>query len=362
MSRGETAASTTVAIHDATRVRRWQMPAADLALDERPGSPWVLVPPDVRRAFDLVAAAGRPLADTAFGTPLLGVKCGCNAAFVVDLAGDPAPGSFDEGSRSPSADVVAVRVGEPGAPARQGWVERSLLRPVVRGETLREWGRGGPRSVGDDATSRRGRGRSARLERPEWIVWTHAESAEGRDHPLVTLPPQGAAWLAPWRHRLAARTDTRGRPPWWALFRTASARCARPRVVWADIGRRPRAAVLPEGDHTVPLNTCYVVPGRDATDAHALVTLLNSDLAAAWLNAIAEPARGGFHRYLGWTVGLLPLPRDWDRVRMELAAIGGAAAAGHPPSRDSLVDAAAAAYGLGRDLVEPLLEWSRPRG
>ena len=160
MSRGETAASTTVAIHDATRVRRWQMPAADLALDERPGSPWVLVPPDVRRAFDLVAAAGRPLADTAFGTPLLGVKCGCNAAFVVDLAGDPAPGSFDEGSRSPSADVVAVRVGEPGAPARQGWVERSLLRPVVRRETLREWGRGGPRSVGDDATSRRGRGRT----------------------------------------------------------------------------------------------------------------------------------------------------------------------------------------------------------
>ena len=213
MSRGETAASTTVAIHDATGVRRWQMPAADLALDERPGSPWVLVPPDVRRAFDLVAAAGRPLADTAFGTPLLGVKCGCNAAFVVDLAGDPAPGSFDEGSRSPSADVVRRASWRARCSGATG-LGRALAASARRAWRDASWsGRGGPRSVGDDATSRRGRERSARLERPEWIVWTHAESAEGRDHPLVTLPPQGAAWLAPWRHRLAARTDTRGRPP-----------------------------------------------------------------------------------------------------------------------------------------------------
>ena len=37
------------------------------------------------------------------------------------------------------------------------------------------------------------------------------------------------------------------------------------------------------------------------------------------LNALAEPARGGYRRYLGWTVGQFPLPRDWERARSVLA-------------------------------------------
>jgi hypothetical protein len=99
------------------------------------------------------------------------------------------------------------------------------------------------------------------------------------------------------------------------LFRVDAADASRPRVVWADIGKSPRALLLAAGDPTVALNTCYVVPCADERDAWTLTAILNSRLAAAWINALAEPARGGYRRYLGWTVGLFPLPRDWDRAR-----------------------------------------------
>jgi hypothetical protein len=337
------------AVHTVSGVHRWSMPGADLTLDETPGSPWVLVPPAVRRVFDLVADAGRPLAETDFGPPMLGVKCGCNDAFLVTLDAMDAPAAV------PAADLARVRVADRRAPSRHGLVERGLLRPIVRGETLRPWSDSWPVAAAAPTGSRR----RVRHAAPEWIVWTHEESGGGRDAPLPALPAHAAQWLAPWRHRLAARTDTRGRPPWWALFRTDSACGTWPRVVWADIGRRPRATALLAGDRTVPLNSCYAVRGHDATDAHALVTVLNSDVAAAWLNAVAEPARGGFHRYLGWTVGLLPLPRDWERVRDALAVVGQEAAAGQPPPRAVLTDRVAAAYGIAVEQLTPLLEWSR---
>ena len=63
--------------------------------------------------------------------------------------------------------------------------------------------------------------------------------------------------------------------------------------------------MLLAGDATVPLNSCYVARCRDCATPIALAALLNSPLARAWLDAIAEPARGGYHRYLGWTLSLL---------------------------------------------------------
>jgi hypothetical protein len=158
---------------------------------------------------------------------------------------------------------------------------------------------------------------------------------------------------------LRARTDLRGSEHWWTLFRTDGADCTRPRVVWSDFGRTPRAAVLPVGDPTVPLNSCYVLPCTDATDAFALAALLNGPLAAAWLNAIAEPARGGWHRYLAWTVELLPLPRDWERARKILAPLTERALLGQPPTDDELLAASCRAHRLRRDDVAPLIAWCR---
>ena len=128
-------------------------------------------------------------------------------------------------------------------------------------------------------------------------------------------------------------------------------------MVWSDFGRQPRAAFIPVGDPTVPLNTCYVVGCTSDVDALALTALLNSPLVAAWLNVIAEPARGGWHRYLAWTVSLLPVPLDWTHARTALAAISERAFDGVIPTPEELIVAACRAYRLRKNDVAPLLAW-----
>jgi len=123
------------------------------------------------------------------------------------------------------------------------------------------------------------------------------------------------------------------------------------------MGRTPRALLLPAGDPTVPLNSCYVVPCDEAIDALALTALLNSSLAAAWLHVLAEPARGGYHRYLGWTMALLPLPRDWADARELLAPLATRALCGDVPDTCELLDAATRAYRLRASDVAPLIAW-----
>jgi hypothetical protein len=108
----------------------------------------------------------------------------------------------------------------------------------------------------------------------------------------------------------------------------------------------------------VPLNSCYVLPCDDPTDAHALAALLNSPLAAAWLHVLAEPARGGYHRYLGWTMALLPVPRDWPRARAILAPLAARAMAGDVPTPCELLDSATRAYQLRPPDVAPLVAWA----
>ena len=281
-------------------ILRWRTDRALLPLDESPGSPWLLAPPEVRAGFDRLRRGAATLATSVAGRPLLGVKCGFNDAFVL------APDRTD--------------------------IEPQCLRPLVRGETLTPW----------------------RVAPAERIVWTHAPDGP----PLAALPPRVASWLGAHRRELLARSDLRGGLPWWSLFRTESARTDLARIVWADVGRSLRAAFLAPGDPTVALNSCYVVRCPSPGDAFALLALLNSPLASAWLSLVAEPARGGYHRYLGWTMAMLPVPRDWDRARAILAPLGSAAIGGQLPSPHQLLDAAIAAFRVRRADVAPLVEWA----
>jgi hypothetical protein len=307
-----------ITAHHRAGARSWPVAREAFALDDSPGAPWLLLPPDVRAAFDRLSAAGTPLADSPLGRPVLGVKSGCNEAFIVRP--DPAG----------AGPLVRVHSG-----TTDGLVERALLRPLVRGEHLRAWG-----VAADAATSA--------------IIWTH----DACDEPVSVLPREGARWLGRWRRRLELRSDGRG-AAWWALFRTEAARGDRPRVVWGDIGRAPRAMVLEAGDPAVPLNTCYVVRAATPDDAHAFSALLNSRVAAAWLAVLAEPARGGYRRYLGWTCARLPIPRDWPAARERLAPLGRAGARGAAPDARDLDHAVLRAFGLGQADVAPLLAWLR---
>ncbi|HET9728535.1 MAG TPA: hypothetical protein VFR41_03890, partial [Acidimicrobiia bacterium] len=296
---------------------QWRLPRRTLAFDDSPGSPWLVVPPEVRASFELLREAGVPLADGPAGRPHLGVKSGFNLAFLVTC------GALH---RDDTVEIVAAN----GRAAR---IERSLLRPVLRGEAIRAWRASAPN---------------------EYIVWTHGPA--GR--PLDRLPPLAGRWLAGWRRQLMTRSDTHG-ARWWSLFRVDAARCDLPRVIWADLGRSPRALVVPAGDSVVPLNSCYALLCREHDDALALAAVLNSPIAEAWLAALAEPARGGYRRFLGWTMALLPVPRDWERARRLVAPLALDTIASNEPaaSRDVLLEAVLEAFHLRHRELAPLLTW-----
>lgn len=318
VTRGPT--QTDIAVHHRGNAPlEWRTSVGALGLDDSDGAPWMFLPPAARDAFDHLRRAGRTFAQSPLGRPHLGVKCGCNDAFVVELVCE-------------NGQLAEVRARD----GRTGTVERELLRPLVRGERLSRW---------------------ATTACAEHIIWTH----DANDAALASLPPNVQRWLTPWRRDLAARADARNAARWWSLFRTEGARADRPRVVWADIGREPRASVIAVGDRTVALNSCYVARCRDLCDAHALTALLNGPLARAWLNAAAEPARGGYRRYLGWTLSLLPIPSDWSRARRPLSLLSLRAHDGSAPSDLELLDAAIDAYQVDRDAVAPLVAWMSER-
>jgi hypothetical protein len=304
-----------VEVHMHDRATRWTCSRELLPLDGTPGSPWILLPPPARRAFDRIARLGVPFHESDFGRPLLGVKTGCNSAFIVRV-------------ESLDGDVAHVSAG-----SRTGLIERDMLRPLIRGETLSKWALTGPR---------------------EYLVWPH----DDRGQPRRSLPPLARQWLLPSQDALSARSDLHGRFPWWSVFRTEGASNTQPRVVSADFGLTPRAIVLEAGEPHVALNSCYVVSCATSNDAYALATILNSSLAAAWLNSLAEPARGGYRRYLGWTLALLPIPTDWPRARALLAPIGERAMRGDVSADEEILDAVLNAYQLDLVQVHHLLNWT----
>jgi hypothetical protein len=292
----------------------WRMARDAVALDATPGAPWITLPPDARSAFDHLARSGVPLVESRLGSVTLGVKCGCNAAFLVRLV-----------SVGPSGATVTDG-------ARSGLIDHRHVRPVLRGESVRAW------------TARRD---------DERIVFPHGP--DGRV--LPSLPGDLRRWLIPWRTRLEARSDAGSSQPWWSLFRLEGARADRPRVVWADIGRCVQALVLSAGDPWVPLNTCYVLATPDLVDACTLAALLNSPLANAWLGAICEPARGGYRRHFAWSMARLPIPEDWSRARDLLGPLGERGMRGEPASRLELLDAVLDAYRVRHAAAAPLLTW-----
>ncbi len=146
------------------------------------------------------------------------------------------------------------------------------------------------------------------------LVWTHEDDGVV----LPTLPTALANYLRPHEHELAARLDLRPGQPYWTLFRTNPNKWGH-RVAWRDIAPTMQAAVVPgrvdflrRPAPVISLNTVYQITAASDEDAHLLAAVLNSTIARAYLKAIAERASGGYFRFLGWTVALLPFPENPD--------------------------------------------------
>lgn len=300
--------------------RRWLAPTTTLPFGGENGAPWLLLPTDARRAFDLLRDRGTHLAARPAGRPLLGVKSGCNDAFLFRREADGAVVPY-------SASATAV------ASALAGAIESSLLRPLARGDVMRSW---------------------RLLPSSGLILWPYDDNGAV----LKELPAGALRWLQPWRERLEHRTDARHTRQWWSLFRTDAAAHDVPRVVWADLGLAPRAAMLEAGDPTIPLNSCYALRCTSEVDALALTALLNSPPMIAWLAALAEPARGGYHRYMSWTLALMPLPTSWTRARDALAPLARRARAGELLSAEELTEVTCWCHGVNPSAIAPLLAWA----
>lgn len=321
----------TTIVHRRNTKTRWTTPFHTLHFDDSPGTPWLTIPPDVRTAFDAITQSGTPLTLTPLGRPHLGVKCGCNAAFIVHEQQQQQPPHAQRAHTELFTQDDALVAVTTAKHATQ--IERTILRPLIRGEAIHPW------SI---------------THSTERIIWTHDTTGA----PLQTLPHHTHAWLNHWRTRLRNRSDVRHRHRWWALFRTEAADTEFPRVVWSDLGQSPRAAILFPSDPAIPLNSCYIARTPTIDDALTLTTLINSPLAAAWLTILAEPARGTYRRFLGWTMALLPTPQDWPHARTLLAPLGKRAIEGSPPSPDELLTATLTAYRLDYATVAPLLAWT----
>lgn len=319
-----------VALAHAAGTETFTVPRHRLSLNAEPSAPWILLPAAVRDAFERLRSAGPALGDSSIGRPMLGVKCGCNAAFLVHAV-------------EHHDDTATVT-----ANGRRATVERRMLRPALRGDGVHALpSRSAVRAPFTDSHDGMLR-----------ILWTHSTDGE----PLRTLPPATARWLSSYRPQLERRRDARARQPWWTLFRTESARHESARVVWADIGKRLRPRVLAPGDPTVPLNTCYVLRTPSLDDAWAVAALLASPVARAWFDVLAEPARGGFRRFMGWTVATLPVPNNWLVARIALADFARrhpAALSVHDAMRDEEhLTVVADAYGIPVRSLEPLVRWT----
>lgn len=219
------------------------------------GGPWILGAPDAGRVAERVRREGTLLgADFAIH---LGVKSGCNAAFL-----------------HPPAEI-----------------ERGLIRPAVRGRDLQPF----------------------RHSSTTPLLYPH----DRLGRPRRTLPPGALRHLARYRGELEARADaTSG--PWWALHRTIPA-SAPHRVAWPDLARRLQA--VPLAEEIVPLNSCYFAIAGSEENALALCGWLNTSWIRAITALGADPARGGFARFNARTVARVPWRVEATRDRRLIGAV-----------------------------------------
>jgi hypothetical protein len=210
------------------------------------GGPWILVPSRIRRVVASLERDHPKIGDSL--TCHLGLKTGLNRIFL-----------------NPPAEV-----------------EPEVLRWAVRGRDVRAF----------------------RCECRLRLLWTH----DATGLPRRELPPGATAYLRAHDVELRARRDFQGGPA-WVVFRARPA-TARYRVVWADLARRLTALSLTtrRDRQRIPLNSCYIVPLKNAAEADALAAWLNSTWMRATARLGAVPASGGFARFNAQAVACLPLP------------------------------------------------------
>jgi hypothetical protein len=312
---------------------RFELPTAELPL--RPGdpnAPWLLAPPGCTAALRAMQCAAPGIAE--HGLPVRrGAMTGANDVMLV-RAVDPKIGDL---ARIRAEGWYRTAGGRRRAYA--GLVEASTLRPALRGTDIQRWSAAASRHV----------------------IWSAANDAPDGATADRTPHPRLDRFLRRHADRLRQPPERLG-----ALQRLNEHTLGH-KVVWPDLAADLRAAaVLPCARSAaglelpvVPLNTVYFIATTSHAESLLLSAYLNSLPLRTFARAIAERAKDAHFRFFAWTVGVLPLPRDWrdNRAAGELTAI---AATAHRDGRLARADrerldaAVTAVYGLTSDHLDAI--------
>ncbi len=269
---------------------RWtyELPQSELSLfADDPQSPWLMASPEAIAAFRKMQEGNSLLGEIEPLRPRRGVLTDANRFFIVRRF---------EPSDDPNEVVVEMESGELVR------IEKSLLRPLLRGENIRAW----------------------RFEVREWILWTHDDVT---GEVLKDLPRRAKAYFGRHEKELKNRSGYRQRLPIWTLFSVNPTKLEN-KVAWQELTNQIDAVFVPalyKGQLLVPLHTTYLMPVANKEVGLAIAAWLNSLPVRAYLSAYAERARGSYFRHFAWTVACLPVPRPilrlWEGKKRDLRLV-----------------------------------------
>jgi len=256
----------------------FDVPQKELSLlPDDPESPWMMAPPEVVAALRKMQVNGRMLGEDDGTRPRRGVVTGANDIFIVTRI---------EPTDSPTEVMITTE------DERVVRIEKSVLRPLVRGRDLKAWGY----SVRDA------------------IIWTHDDKT---GEVLESLPKRAASYFSDslTARKLESRDDFKEGMPVWTIFRVSKEKLG-PKVAWKKYGTEMQSTMLEPEHHLrltggrllVPLQTAYFIPVQTREDGLLMAGVFNSTPFKTLMMSFAVRARGAYFHYTAWIVGLGVIP------------------------------------------------------
>lgn len=228
---------------------------------------WVLEDPRLVRLFDRIMAMGTPLGEFVRGRMYRGVLTGLNEAFVIDEA--------------KRAELVAA---DPRS--------AELIKPWLRGRDIKRWKAewAGLHLIAIQSSG------DADCAHP----WKDATSEKEARAILADSYPAIHQHMSAYEDRLRPRAD-QGR--WWWELRSCTyyKEFEQPKVIWADIGQRPRVIFDDRGYYFG--NTAYFAAGVEPW----LAALMGSSLFTFLIGLMSPSIRGGYFRFFSDYVERFPV-------------------------------------------------------
>ena len=260
---------------DAFQERAFSMHAGDLFPDG-----WVLTAPDVIALLKKLQDVGTPFSEVVQGKFYFGIKTGYNDAFILD------------------ATTYNLLIAEDSN-------SRELIKPVLRGRTLRKWK---AEAVNEYLIT------IASSANREW-PWSDAANDSEAERIFAETYPAIYQHLNGYRDRLIARDD-QGKFYWELRSCAYYAEFAESKIIYPDISPSMRACY--DMTKAFCLQTTYILP----TDDLSLLAILNSQLvdwyARHKFQSLNDPWAGGGLRFIAQYMKHVPIA---NRTAAQKAAL-----------------------------------------